>query len=103
MPAAGEVLTNAHPYSVQIFILKPGRISAWTLTAAACAPQPVPYNLSLVDNLRHPPRPASEPQAALSQTIRAGLFAGQTLNLEPGDKIRLDYTEAPTWRWKALR
>ena len=102
VPAAGEVLTNAHPYSVQIFILTPGRISAWTITEAARAPQPVPHNLSLVDNLRHPPRPAPPPPAALSQTICAGLYPGQTFILEPGDKIRLDYTEAPTWRWKAL-
>ena len=27
----------------------------------------------------------------------------QTLVLDPGDSIGFTYTEAPTWRWKALR
>lgn len=31
------------------------------------------------------------------------LFAGQSFVLNPGDRVRLDYTLAPSWRWKAIR
>lgn len=35
--------------------------------------------------------------------ITGALFAGQSILLEPGDKIRLTYTTPPTWSWRAIR
>jgi hypothetical protein len=37
------------------------------------------------------------------QTFPNGVFTGQTIYLEPGEKIRLFYTKTPVWCWKASR
>jgi hypothetical protein len=34
---------------------------------------------------------------------RSGFTTGQSFVLNPGDRVRLSYTELPTWRWKPLR
>ena len=33
----------------------------------------------------------------------AGLRAGQSPVLNPGDRVRFEYDESPTWRWKPIR
>lgn len=38
-----------------------------------------------------------------SNTVSSGLTAGQSIYLEPGDTIRISYSAAPTWRWRAIR
>ena len=53
-----------------------------------------------VDNLRHPPRPVPHSPSPEIQTIHAPLFPGQTIHLEPGEKVQFTYTQPPSWRWK---
>ena len=38
-----------------------------------------------------------------SQNFSSGLYAGQTIILEPGDQIVMFYGSAPTWNWKVWR
>ena len=75
VPQSRDDLTNREPYTVEVFILDPGAVTEWTLTDAA----------------------------GTAQAIRAPLSAGQSFVLESGERIRLTYTSAPKWRWKALR
>ena len=75
VPAPDSDIVNDSARLVQTIILSPGDVSKWTLTDAQGS----------------------------AQTIWAGLSAGQTLLLEPGDRVRFSYTEAPTWKWKAIR
>lgn len=102
VPASGEWVINATCFAAQILIIEPGAVSQWTIEEAERLPQWLPYNLSLVDNLRRPPRPEPPSPSPLSQTIPAGLFPGQGMVLEPGEKLKLTYTRPPAWRWKAL-
>ena len=94
---------NTTPYTVQIIILTPGIVSNWTLTDAGSTQQTYPRSLSLADNLKRPQLSPPLPRPSNTQTISAGLFAGQTVILEPGEEIQFTYSEVPTWRWKALR
>ncbi|MBI4551144.1 MAG: hypothetical protein HY710_02665 [Candidatus Latescibacteria bacterium] len=103
MPASGDEVVNTNPYTMQVIILTPGAVSEWTIADAEGTAQTIPHNLSLVDNLTRPPRPIPPPRPSSAQTISAGLVAGQTFILEPGDRVSFTYTQAPTWRWKALR
>lgn len=73
-PASGKDMVNTNPYPVEIIILKPGRVSDWTITDAN----------------------------GNAQEVKAKLSDGQDLVLEPGDKIRFTYTAVPAWRWRAL-
>jgi hypothetical protein len=103
IPLSGEFITNTAPFSIQILILSPGDVSQWTLLEAERTMPSIPFNLSIVDNLRRPEtrlQSAGEPEA---QTIKGGLSAGQIILLEPGEQISFTYEQAPTWRWKALR
>jgi len=75
IPASGTYLVNTSAYLVEVFILSPGQVVDWTI----------------VDGVGN------------AQTLSAGLFAGQTFLLEPGDKVKFNYTDAPTWRWRAFR
>jgi hypothetical protein len=75
VPASGAEIINRYPHLVQVRILAPGKITQWTETDAA-------------GNVR---------------TFPGELHAGQTLTLEPGDKLRLRYTQPPRWIWKGLR
>ena len=75
VPAAGKTLENRTSYPIDVFILAPGEVTSWTLADAH----------------------------GHAQTITAGLTAGQTFRLEPAEKISFEYTERPTWRWKAIR
>jgi len=74
-PESGRELVNRQPYTVEVRILDPGQVSVWTQTDGNGIPL----------------------------TISAALSAGQSYILDPGDKIKFDYTKAPTWKWKALR
>ena len=103
VPASGESIMNTTPYTVQVIILTPGTVSNWTLTDAGSTQQTYPRSLSLADNLKRPQLSPPPPRPSSTQTISSGLFAGQTVTLEPGEKIQFTYSEAPTWRWKALR
>jgi hypothetical protein len=93
---------NTTCFWVEVLITEAGQVSSWTLAEAEYLPQYLPHNLSLVDNLRHPPRPVPPSPPPETQTIHAPLFPGQTITLEPGEKIQLTYTQPPSWRWKAL-
>lgn len=106
-----EALDHAHTFCREVYIcggrggLHQGEGVARNIYALAEAerlPHSLPHNLSLVDNLRRPPRPAPPSQVPLSQTIHAGLFPGQSFILEPGEKVQFLYTQPPAWRWKAL-
>lgn len=103
VPASGEYATNTTSFGVQVLILSPGQVSEWTIADPGSTPQTTPHNLSLVDNLRQAPLPLAPDQPPAWQTIQGGLFAGQSLILEPGEQISFTYAQAPTWRWKALR
>lgn len=103
VPASGNSVVNTTPYTAQIIILTAGAVSSWTLTDAESPAQSYPRNLSLADNLNRPQLSEPPPRAPINQTISAGFFPGQTIVLEPGEKIELTYSQAPTWKWKALR
>ena len=75
VPASGERLTNRLPYTVEVFVLTVGRVDGWEIADA--------------DNER--------------LSIVGPFYAGQTILLEPGDSVSVEYSEAPTWRWKAIR
>jgi hypothetical protein len=103
VPLSGEPVVNDTAFTVQALILDPGAVSGWVLADAGAGPPRLPGNLSLVDNLRGTPPPEGHPRKALAQPVPGGLHAGQSILLEPGDAVSFDYTEAPAWRWKALR
>ena len=75
MPQSGKELVNRYPGTVQITVLSAGAVSQW----------------SLIDSL------------GTAQTVDSGLTPGQQIVLEPGDSIRLDYSESPVWKWRAIR
>ncbi len=75
VPASGEACRNQASSPVEVRILTPGRVRIWSETTA---------------NGR-------------STEFAGPLFAGQSFVLNPGDRVRLDYTAAPTCRWKAIR
>ena len=74
-PQASVFLENRFTYTVLATIKSPGEVSDWTLTDGN----------------------------GITQTVHAGLYPGQLICLEPGDKISFDYRIAPRWTWQALR
>jgi len=102
VPASGETLVNRSGFAVQAIVLTPGEVIEWTLTDGGSTSQGNPFNLSLVDNAKRPARPLEPPREPVSQRIVGGLFAGQSLILQPGDSVYFQYSSPPTWRWKAL-
>ncbi len=103
LPASGEWVVNSTCSPAQVLILEPGAVSEWAIQEAEYLPQSLPHNLSLVDNLRRPPRPEPPLPVPRAQTIPAGLFPGQSFILEPGERVRFTYTRPPAWRWKGIR
>jgi hypothetical protein len=103
LPPSGEYITNTTPYTVQALILTAGEVSEWTLVEAERMAAPTPFNLSIVENLKQAQSPTGSAMPGTSQTITAGLFPGQSIILEPGEKVAFTYEEAPAWRWKVLR
>jgi hypothetical protein len=76
VPTSGGVCQNLQAYAVEVRIIDPGDVKAWTETQG--------------------------PESGWTE-FKGPLAAGQSFVLNPGDAIRLDYTRAPTWRWKAIR
>lgn len=74
IPASGRVEINRNPFAVEIIVLAPGNVSSWTIADAK----------------------------GTSQAVPAGLSAGQRFVLNPGEKIRFDYSQPPAWRWRGL-
>ena len=75
VPASGAETANASPYTVQVLVVSAGAVQRWSLT----------------------------PGQGEAQVIEGGLFAGQAVWLEPGDRMGLHYAQAPTWRWLPVR
>ena len=75
VPPSNINVENRQSYSVWVTILMPGEVKSWTITDSN-------GNDDMVSSV---------------------LLAGQTFLLEPGEKIKFDYTTPPTWKWKALR
>jgi len=72
VPPSGRGVVNRNPYPVTVIVLSPGDVSTWTLTDVK----------------------------GVGQAIRAGFTAGQCVQLSPGEKITITYTQPPIWRWK---
>jgi len=74
MPASGTDVVNLHLFPVEVRILKPGKVSQWIET---------------------------DPEGK-AQVFEGPLTAGQAFTLNPGDRVRFTYQEAPIWHWKGL-
>lgn len=75
VPASGVSFVNDTCYSVVITIVTAGSVANWTVTDAQ----------------------------GTSSTVTGAIFAGQSIFLEPGDAISMQYSSAPTWLWRAMR
>jgi hypothetical protein len=75
VPASGEACQNSHPFPVEVRIVDPGHVTAWSEQLAG--------------------QPWTE--------YSAGMTAGQSFILNPGDRVKLNYQQPPAWRWKAIR
>jgi hypothetical protein len=75
VPAAGVEIANRHPWPILARIIRPGKVERWTET----------------------------PVVGAAQTFGGALASGQAIWLNPGDRLTIDYTEAPTWHWKAVQ
>ena len=75
VPESGKELVNREPYTVEVRVLNPGQVNGWTQTDAK----------------------------GTALVFSSGLITGQSFILDPGDKIKFDYSKAPSWKWKALR
>ena len=73
--ATGNYVENDTAFTVVVLILTEGSVSSW----------------SIMD---------SDGNVV---TVSAGLYAGQSMLLDPGDSIRMNYSSAPTWTWRAIR
>lgn len=75
VPVSGESLVNRQPFVVEAMFTEPGEVKAWTLAAAERG----------------------------EQKFSGSVHAGQSIRLEPGDSLRLEYAKPPAWRWRAWR
>jgi hypothetical protein len=75
VPGSGIYAANQQPYAMVAMILTPGSVSSWRV----------------------------KDSAGTAQTISTGLFAGQSIYLQPGESVRFDYSSPPTWVWRAIR
>lgn len=75
MPASGAEVVNRYPWPVAIRILTPGKVDRWTEVAGSGEPL----------------------------LFEGPLASGQTILLNPGDRLTFDYSEQPAWSWKALQ
>lgn len=71
VPASGTAQQNTNPYPVRVYLLTGGTGTAVAIT---------------------------DPSGT-TQSITVTLAAGQEWTLDPGAKITLTYTVAPTWKW----
>jgi hypothetical protein len=74
VPQSGHAMTNRLSTSVEIMIVQPGLVSAWTL---------------------------GDVEGTLQQ-FDVALQVGQSIRLAPGESIQFDYTTEPHWRWRAV-
>lgn len=74
VPQSGRAVTNRHSTSVEIMIILPGVVTAWTLGDTE----------------------------GNQQQFEVALRAGQSIRLAPGESIQFSYAEAPHWRWRAV-
>ena len=74
IPPSERAVTNRNPLGVQVMFLQPGEVTEWTLSDAKGG----------------------------SQTVQAGLHAGQNVALGPGDGIKFTYSTPPAWRWRSI-
>lgn len=75
VPLSGSLCRNTHPFRVDIRIVTPGTVDRWS----------------------------EETRSGEITGIEGPLYAGQGITLNPGEGIRLHYSEAPRWRWKETR
>ena len=73
--ATGTYVENDTAFTVVVLVLTEGSVSSWSIKD-------------------------SDGNIA---TVSAGLYAGQSMLLDPGDSIRFNYSSAPTWAWRAIR
>lgn len=73
VPASGEPLVNRTPFNVEVMVTSPGTVSSWTLTDVN----------------------------GVEQSFEGTWIAGQSIALAPGESVKVDYSAAPAWRWKA--
>jgi hypothetical protein len=100
---SGNEIVNDTPFTISAIVLKPGNVSRWTISDAKRSTIRNPKSLSIVASLSKAGGLVEAGSLPHSQTIEAGLTAGQFLILEPGDAVRFEYTAPPVWVWKALR
>jgi hypothetical protein len=105
VPASGTYVVNATPFTIQAMIMSSGDVSRWTITEPEGSSQAFPNNTTIADTVRGPQHPevAEGPQGTRSQTFDSGLFGGQAITIQPGDRLSLTYSEPPRWRWRAVR
>lgn len=72
MPPSGELLINRTPFRVEVLVIATGRVQNWILTDVVGA----------------------------AQGLDGDWTSGQTITLDPGEGITVNYTEAPVWRWR---
>jgi hypothetical protein len=75
VPASGQPFENDQFAPIEIRIVTPGSVSAW----------------------------AEQSPDGRWLEFPGPLVAGQSILLNPGERVRFDYTTAPTWRVKAIR
>jgi hypothetical protein len=75
VPASGASCENPYPFPVEVRIVSSGQVERWSEQATG------------------------EPWLGFA----GGLAAGQSFVLNPGDRVRFDYAQPPSWRWKAIR
>lgn len=73
LPKSGEPVMNRSCYVIEVTILHAGQVDKWTLTDAN----------------------------GTEQAYLGNLYVGQSIRLQPGEKITFDYQEKPIWRWRA--
>jgi len=74
VPQSGRSATNRNPFPVEVRIVSVGNVTRWTELP-----------------------PTGEPTM-----FDQGFHGGQSFTLNPGDRIKLDYDEAPAWVWKGI-
>ncbi|MDP7619929.1 MAG: hypothetical protein QF652_06785 [Dehalococcoidia bacterium] len=74
-PSSGSGLANTSSHTVEVFVTRPGNVSAWTIQDANGA----------------------------AHTFEGELAVGQSFPLDPGDRVTFDYADRPDWVWKAMR
>lgn len=73
--ASGAYTDNNTAFTVVVLILTEGSVSSWSIKD-------------------------SDGNIAV---MAAGLYAGQSIFLDPGDSIKFNYSNAPTWAWRVLK